>query len=248
MWARACPAAASSFGRPKSPASCPRTSIIVGNTVLYGAIAGECYFHGVGGERFGVRNSGATAVVEGTGDHGCEYMTGGVVVVIGPYGPELRGRHVRRHRLCSRRVERFREAAATWPWSSSSQFRARTRPWRRISTKAAIWRPTGLWICTDMTRHDAVAPAQADREPFALHRLGARAGDPGQLVQLSAEIRQGHAGRVPPRATGNGAPTGRRSRPGSIRLKSACAETANKRQRKDKRAGVGGADAPAKMR
>jgi glutamate synthase (NADPH/NADH) large chain len=64
----------------------PKTSIIVGNTVLYGAISGECYFRGVGGERFGVRNSGAIAVVEGTGDHGCEYMTGGVVVVIGPTG------------------------------------------------------------------------------------------------------------------------------------------------------------------
>jgi glutamate synthase (NADPH) large chain len=61
-------------------------SIIVGNTVLYGAIAGECYFRGVAGERFAVRNSGAVAVVEGTGDHGCEYMTGGIVVVIGQTG------------------------------------------------------------------------------------------------------------------------------------------------------------------
>jgi len=64
----------------------PEKSIIIGNTVLYGAIAGECYFRGIAGERFAVRNSGAIAVVEGTGDHGCEYMTGGVVVVIGPTG------------------------------------------------------------------------------------------------------------------------------------------------------------------
>ena len=64
----------------------PEASIIVGNTVLYGAIAGECYFRGVAGERFGVRNSGAIAVVEGAGDHGCEYMTGGIVVVIGETG------------------------------------------------------------------------------------------------------------------------------------------------------------------
>jgi glutamate synthase (NADPH/NADH) large chain len=64
----------------------PERSIIVGNTVLYGAIAGECYFRGVAGERFAVRNSGALAVVEGTGDHGCEYMTGGIVVVIGETG------------------------------------------------------------------------------------------------------------------------------------------------------------------
>ncbi|PPD23292.1 MAG: glutamate synthase subunit alpha, partial [Methylocystis sp.] len=64
----------------------PSNSIIVGNTVLYGAIAGECYFRGVAGERFAVRNSGALAVVEGVGDHGCEYMTGGVVVVLGQTG------------------------------------------------------------------------------------------------------------------------------------------------------------------
>jgi len=61
-------------------------NIIVGNTVLYGAISGECYFRGVAGERFCVRNSGASAVVEGLGDHGCEYMTGGVVVCLGPTG------------------------------------------------------------------------------------------------------------------------------------------------------------------
>ena len=64
----------------------PEKSIVVGNTVLYGAIEGECYFRGVAGERFAVRNSGAVAVVEGVGDHGCEYMTGGIVVVIGETG------------------------------------------------------------------------------------------------------------------------------------------------------------------
>ncbi|MDR3087228.1 MAG: glutamate synthase subunit alpha, partial [Azoarcus sp.] len=61
-------------------------NIIVGNTVLYGATKGEAYFSGVAGERFAVRNSGATAVIEGVGDHGCEYMTGGTVVVIGQTG------------------------------------------------------------------------------------------------------------------------------------------------------------------
>ena len=61
-------------------------NIIVGNTVLYGAIEGEAYFSGVAGERFAVRNSGATVVVEGVGDHGCEYMTGGTVVVLGMTG------------------------------------------------------------------------------------------------------------------------------------------------------------------
>ena len=64
----------------------PEELIIVGNTVLYGAIEGECYFRGVAGERFAVRNSGAIAVIEGAGDHCCEYMTGGIVVVLGRTG------------------------------------------------------------------------------------------------------------------------------------------------------------------
>lgn len=64
----------------------PTENIITGNVVLYGAIAGEAYFRGVAGERFAVRNSGAQAVVEGVGDHGCEYMTGGTVVVLGVTG------------------------------------------------------------------------------------------------------------------------------------------------------------------
>jgi glutamate synthase (NADPH/NADH) large chain len=64
----------------------PSDNIITGNVVLYGAIAGEAYFRGVAGERFAVRNSGAQAVVEGVGDHGCEYMTGGTVVVLGATG------------------------------------------------------------------------------------------------------------------------------------------------------------------
>jgi len=64
----------------------PCENIIVGNTVLYGATEGEVFFRGVAGERFAVRNSGATAVVEGTGDHGCEYMTGGTVAVLGLTG------------------------------------------------------------------------------------------------------------------------------------------------------------------
>jgi glutamate synthase (NADPH/NADH) large chain len=72
--------------QPREAKRDPLLNIIVGNTVLYGAIAGEAYFEGVAGERFAVRNSGAIAVVEGTGDHACEYMTGGVVVVLGDTG------------------------------------------------------------------------------------------------------------------------------------------------------------------
>ena len=64
----------------------PEENIIIGNVALYGAITGEAYINGIAGERFCVRNSGATAVVEGVGDHGCEYMTGGTVVVLGKTG------------------------------------------------------------------------------------------------------------------------------------------------------------------
>ena len=64
----------------------PEDNILVGNVVLYGATAGQAYFRGRAAERFCVRNSGAWAVVEGVGDHGCEYMTGGRVVILGPTG------------------------------------------------------------------------------------------------------------------------------------------------------------------
>ena len=87
----------------------PDESIIVGNTVLYGAIAGECYFRGVAGERFAVRNSGAIAVVEGTGDHGCEYMTGGIVVVIGQTAATSRPACRAASPMCSTRTATFAE-------------------------------------------------------------------------------------------------------------------------------------------
>jgi len=71
---------------PEEATFLPHENIIVGNTLLYGATGGEVFINGVAGERFGVRNSGAVAVVEGIGDHGCEYMTGGCVVVLGKTG------------------------------------------------------------------------------------------------------------------------------------------------------------------
>jgi glutamate synthase domain-containing protein 3 len=71
---------------PRSSQFIPDQTVLVGNTVLYGATSGEAYFAGVAGERFAVRNSGANTVVEGVGDHGCEYMTGGTVVVLGRTG------------------------------------------------------------------------------------------------------------------------------------------------------------------
>ena len=71
---------------PRTSTIVPDENIIVGNVALYGATAGEAFFNGLAGERFCVRNSGAIAVVEGVGDHGCEYMTGGRVVILGPTG------------------------------------------------------------------------------------------------------------------------------------------------------------------
>ena len=74
---------------PKNSLFKPEDNIIVGNVALYGATSGEAYINGVAGERFAVRNSGAKAVVEGVGDHGLEYMTGGVVVILGETGRNL---------------------------------------------------------------------------------------------------------------------------------------------------------------
>jgi glutamate synthase (NADPH/NADH) large chain len=71
---------------PKTSTFKPEENILIGNVVLYGATSGECYFRGLAAERFCVRNSGAHAVIEGVGDHGCEYMTGGRVVILGETG------------------------------------------------------------------------------------------------------------------------------------------------------------------
>jgi glutamate synthase domain-containing protein 3 len=71
---------------PKGSTFAAEENIIIGNVALYGATSGEAFFNGMAGERFAVRNSGSTAVVEGVGDHGCEYMTNGLVVVLGSCG------------------------------------------------------------------------------------------------------------------------------------------------------------------
>ena len=85
-WARGCRGRKSSSVPREGIDFDPSKNIIAGNVILYGATAGEVYIHGTAGERFAIRNSGAAAVVEGVGDHGCEYMTGGRVVVLGDTG------------------------------------------------------------------------------------------------------------------------------------------------------------------
>jgi glutamate synthase domain-containing protein 3 len=123
----------------------PEENIIVGNTVLYGAIAGECYFRGVAGERFACATPARSPVVEGVGDHGCEYMTGGIVVVLGPTGRNFAAgmsggiAYVLDEAATS-------SAAATWPWSSWSRSPPkRTERHEAWSTRAATWKPTAWW-------------------------------------------------------------------------------------------------------
>ena len=106
--ARACRAAAWWCARRQAATFAAEDNVIIGNVALYGATSGDAYIRGVAGERFAVRNSGAHAVVEGVGDHACEYMTGGRVVVLGAHRPQLRRRHERRPRLRARRRRHVR--------------------------------------------------------------------------------------------------------------------------------------------
>ena len=87
---------------PKQASYVPEENIIIGNVAFYGATSGEAFIRGKAGERFCVRKLGAKVVVEGVGDHGCEYMTGGVAVILGATGRRLRCRHERWHCLCVR--------------------------------------------------------------------------------------------------------------------------------------------------
>ena len=153
----------------------PEESIIVGNTVLYGAIAGECYFRGVAGERFAVRNSGAIAVVEGAGDHCCEYMTGGVVVVLGKTGRNFAagmsggiayvldedGTFATRCNLAMVELE---------PVPAEE----RVSDAHLSATPAISKRTAGSTCIGDMTRYDAERLHLLDHPPRALHRLDAR--------------------------------------------------------------------------
>ena len=161
----------------------PTENIITGNVVLYGAIAGEAYFRGVAGERFAVRNSGAHAVVEGVGDHGCEYMTGGTVVVLGATGRnfaagmsggiayvlDVDGEFAKRCNTAMVDLE---------PCCEAEQQRSR-----------AIW------------HGEPTKRSSADREPRALHRLAARAQEIlEQLGAVPRAVRQGVPEGIPPRA------------------------------------------------
>ena len=180
----------------------PEESIIVGNTVLYGAIEGECYFRGVAGERFAVRNSGAIAVIEGAGDHCCEYMTGGVVVVLGRTGRNFAagmsggiayvldedGTFASRCNLAMVELEPMPE--------EEGHQRAHLSPHPR---------PAGARPRRSARRHDprrCRAAAPPDHAARALHRLPAGGEDPGRsgrtIVRCSARsCRSNTAARSP---------------------------------------------------
>ena len=205
MSARACRAAASSCASRPASTRDPTENIIVGNTVLYGAIAGEAYFEGVAGERFAVRNSGAVAVVEGTGDHGCEYMTGGVVVVLGETGRNFAAGMSGGVAYVYDPDGALRRAAATWRWSSWSRSPPATAP-------TMPSRPRQRSVSVDRHRHGRPAalrrraPAHPGRAPPAAHRQRARRGSCSTIgTQALAQLRQGDAARTTPGADRSGA-------------------------------------------
>ena len=182
----------------------PEESIIVGNTVLYGAIAGECYFRGVAGERFAVRNSGATAVIEGAGDHCCEYMTGGVVVVLGRTGRNFAagmsggiayvldedGTFASRCNMAMVELE---------PVPAEEDVNERFYHHRHdLETHGRVE------ILTDLTRFDAERLRCLIGQHARYHRLAARGRNPRRLEEVLRDVPQGDAGRVPPRACRDG--------------------------------------------
>ena len=120
------PAAKSSFIPPEGSTFVPEENIIIGNVALYGATSGEAYIRGMAGERFCVRNSGVNAVVEAIGDHGCEYMTGGRVVVLGSTGRNFAAGMSGGLLMCWMKPA-ISTIAATSRWSDSRHWRTRTK-------------------------------------------------------------------------------------------------------------------------
>ena len=191
--ARGCPAAGSSCAPTATP-SCPAThNVIAGNVIGYGATTGQIFLRGLVGERFGVRNSGATLVVEGVGDHGCEYMTGGTVLVLGRTGRNFGAGHVRRHGL------RARPASRTLVNTDArSHRRARARPARRRGRRASS---SACCARTSSETGLAAWPPSCSRT----------------CPSTRARFTRVLPDRVRPRASRARAGRGRRSRPGRAR-------------------------------
>ena len=187
--ARACPAGGITLRPDPEAPFVAEENVIAGNVILYGATSGELFVRGVVGERFCVRNSGALAVVEGVGDHGCEYMTGGTAVVLGPHRAQLRGRHVRRRGVPARR-----------PGTPDQRGDGRHRPPRR-------GRPQGC--CS--TPSNATTPRPARRWPTGCSPTGTT---PSTASSRSCRRTSSGCSRPAPRPSARAAtPTWRSWRP-----------------------------------
>ena len=116
----------------------PEENIIIGNVAFYGATSGEAYIRGMAGERFCVRNSGVNAVVEAVGDHGCEYMTGGRVVVLGPTGRNFAAGMSGGIAYVLDETRRLRRSAATRRWWSWSSWTPKSCAWCRAWCSAIV--------------------------------------------------------------------------------------------------------------
>ena len=187
---------------PRNSGIVPEESIIVGNTVMYGAIEGECYFRGIAGERFAVRNSGAVAVVEGAGDHCCEYMTGGIVVVLGKTGRNFAAgmsggvAYVLDEagdfaKLCNMAMVELE------PVLSEEMINENT--YHQTGDLEAHGR---VDVFAEPARLRRRAAAHPDHAPRQADGLEARRRHSGELEDVAAEIPQGDAGGIPPRAEG----------------------------------------------
>ena len=169
-------------------------NIIAGNVILYGATSGEIFVRGVVGERFCVRNSGALAVVEGVGDHGCEYMTGGRVVVLGQDRAQLRGRHVRRHRLRARpHRDDLLGNASTPRWSTSTRSTTTTARSCATPSSGTTPRPTRPWRAT---AHRLGRRRRAVRQGHAQGLQAGAAGPRGRRARRPRRQRSDHGGRT----------------------------------------------------
>ena len=187
---------------PRNSGIVPEESIIVGNTVMYGAIEGECYFRGIAGERFAVRNSGAVAVVEGAGDHCCEYMTGGIVVVLGKTGRNFAAgmsggiAYVLDEagdfaKLCNMAMVELEPVLSeeminqnTYHHTGDLEAHGRVDVFQNLLSSDV----ERLHVL--ITRHAKLTGSKKGRR------------DPRRLEGLAAEIPQGDAGGIPPRAEG----------------------------------------------
>ena len=175
--ARACRAGASSSRRPADASFVAEENVIIGNVALYGATAGEAFVRGVAGERFCVRNSGATAVVEAIGDHGCEYMTGGEVVVLGADG---------------RNFAAGMSGGVAFVLDEAGDFATRCNTG---TGRAGRGRGRRRGRAAEGPR---AAPRDADRQHARLRAAG-------RLADRAAQVRARDAERLPARARGAGA-------------------------------------------